>query len=167
MKWITILLVPMVIFSLLLNCLILWQLQNARLALQEALEGAIQGVSDLARERIEYELAIEEEIPVQANILLERPLAVPISTTIPLSTTLETSVKLTLQGVQVPLQVAIPLNLQVPLKTQVPVDVGAFPLSTTVAFQTQLPIVIEISETPLADYLSRLQRELILLRAGL
>jgi len=167
MKWITILLIPMVIFSLLLNCLILWQLQNARLALREALERAIQGVSDLGQERIEYELPIEQEIPLQADILLTQPLEVPISTTLPFSSIVETSVNLTLQGVQVPLQARIPVNVQVPLKTQVPLDVGAFPISTTVAFRTQLPIVMEISESPLADYLSRLKQELILLRAGL
>lgn len=167
MKWITILLVPLVILSLLLNWLILWQWQNVRLALQEALEGAIEGVSDLRQERIEYELAIDQEIPLQADILLSQPLQVPINTTIPLSTTLDTVVNLTLQGVEVPIEVAIPIDLQVPLKIQVPVGVGQFPISTTVALHTRLPIVIEIGDTQLADYLLRLQQELIVLRAGL
>jgi len=167
MKWITILLIPLVILSLLLNWLILWQWQNARLALQEALDAAIEGVSDLRQERIELELAIDQEIPLQADILLSQPLEVPISTTIPISTTFDTAVNLTLQGVVVPVEVAIPVNLQVPLKTQVPVDAGLFPISTTVALHTRLPIVIEIGDTPLADYLLRLQQELILLRAGL
>jgi len=167
MKWITILLVPLVILSLLLNCLILWQLQNARLALQEALEGAIEGVSDLRQERIEYELAIDQEIPLQADIVLSQPLEVPINTTLRISTTFETSVTLTLQGLEMPIEVAVPVNLEVPLRTQVPVDVGQFPISTTMTLHTQLPIVVEISETPLADYLSRLQQQLTLLREGL
>jgi len=167
MKWITVLLIPLVILSLLLNWLILWQWQNARLALQEALDAAIEGESDLRQERIELELAIDQEIPLQADILLSQPLEVPISTTIPISTTFDTAVNLTLQGVVVPVEVAIPVNLQVPLRTQVPVDVGQFPISTTVALHTRLPIVIEIGDTPLANYLLRLQQELILLRAGL
>jgi len=167
MKWITMLLVPAVILSLLLNWLILWQLQNARLALGDALAAAAEGLSDLAQERIEYEFTIEQEIPVATSVLLTQPLQVPVSTTLPLSTTLEASANLTLQGMQVPLQVAIPVDLRVPLETQVLVDVGALPISTTVAFRTQVPVVIEISETPLADYLSRLQQQLILLRAGL
>jgi len=167
MKWITILLIPLVILSLLLHWLILWQWQNARLALQEALDAAIKGVSDLRQERIEYELAIDQEVPLQADILLSQPLEVPISTTIPIRTTFDTTVNLTLQGLEVPVEVAIPVDLQVPLKVQVPVDVGQFPVSTTVPLHTRLPIMIEISETPLADYLLRLQQELILLRAGL
>lgn len=167
MKWIAILLIPLVVLSLLFNWLILWQWQNVRLALQEALEEAIQGVSDLRQERIEYELVIDQDVPLQAGILLSQPLEVPISTTIPISTTLDTTVYLTLQGLEVPVEVAIPVDLQVPLKTQVPVDIGQFPISTTVPFHTRLPIVIEISETPLAEYLLRLQQELILLRAGL
>lgn len=167
MKWISIILVPLVILSLLLNWVILSQLQNARLAVQEALEGAIEEVSDLRQERIEYDLAIDQEIPLQADILLSEPLEVPINTTIPISTAFETSTNLTFQGLEMPIEIAVPVNLQVPLKTQVPVDVGQFPISTSVALHTQVPIVIKISETPLADYLSRLQQELMLLRAGL
>jgi len=167
MKWLTFLLIPLVILSLLLNWLILQQGQNARLALQGALDEAIRGLAELQEERFEYTLAIDQEVPLQADVLLSHPLEVPISTTIPITTTLETEVALRWQEVEVPIELAIPVDLRVPLETRVPVELGHIPISTTVAIRTQLPIVIEIGQTPLAEYLSRLQQELVSLRSGL
>lgn len=159
-------LLSLVLLSLILNGLLLTGLLTARQTVVQALDAGIQAVSDLKDETFETTVHVQQAIPIKADFPFRRTLTVPIDLVIPVSheiafrETLVIPVKTVLGqfDLEAPISLTIPISLTVPVKAEVPFTISeTLPISTNVTVDLILPVSIELSSTPLADYLEQLR----------
>lgn len=170
-----ILLFVLVLLSLSLNGLLLWQwwrfqqrveqtIENSKPIVQEALTQAISDLETFEQSTITADIHVQQEFPVQVEIPFRETIDVPIQTTIPISQEIKTTVFIDpLQtGLSIPTDVTVPVNLEVPIDLTVPVSIDrTIPISTTLPIDLNVPVAIKLSETELAPYLERLRTGLI------
>ncbi len=160
----------LVLVSLVLNGILLWQwwtfrqqtqqtIQQLRPLLQTSLAQASADLESFAQSTIEFELPVQQEFPVQVEIPFRESLEVPIQTTVPISQEIRTTITVTpLPGVNIPTEVTVPVNLDIPIDLTIPVAIDrTIPISTSVPLDIRVPIAIKVSETGLAVYLERLR----------
>ncbi len=171
----------LVLLSLALNGLLLWQWwsfqQQVKAAIRdfepivgEALSQAITDLETFENSTIEFNVQVQQEFPVQVEIPFQETLDVPIQTTIPISQEIQTTILIDpLQtGLSIPTDVTVPVDLEVPINLTIPVSVDrTVPISTTVPIDFNVPLSIKISETELAPYIGRLRTGLISLNQTL
>lgn len=165
------LLFVLVLVSLTLNGLLLWQWwtfqQRAVQAMQKfnpvITEGLSQAIADMQafeQSTVEFDIQVSQNIPINTEIPFNETLDVPINTTIPIDQQIATTVMIDpLQtGLEVPVDINVPVNIEVPVNMNIPITVDrTIPISTNVPLNMTVPISVKISETELAPYLERLR----------
>jgi hypothetical protein len=151
----------LVIALLVLNLLLLYTLNQARLAAIETLSEVETTLDDLAKEVIVYDIEVNQAVPMKADVPLNRTMEIPLKTAIPID-----------QVLTVPFQTpAGEVVLDVPVKTDFPIDIvvpvnfdQTINVDTTVQLNTTLPVKIDIAQTPLVGYLRQAKLDIAKLR---
>jgi hypothetical protein len=154
----------LVIALLVLNLLLLYTLNQARLTAIETLSEVETTLDGLAKEVIVYDIEVNQAVPLKADVPLNRTMEIPLKTAIPID-----------QVLTVPFQTpAGEVVLDVPVKTDFPIDIvvpvnfdQTINVDTTVQLNTTLPVKIDIAQTPLAGYLRQAKRDIAKLRSRL
>ena len=166
----------LVLLSLALNGVLIWQWLNFRaqalvladqaLAMAgqaEALrQGAIDAIAGYRRElrgvtefEFEYNVQIDQTLPIDAVVPFHERLEVPIQTTIPIDQEIQTTVNLQIPqfGLDIPVDVAVPIQVDVPIDLKVPVEIDRdVPIQTTVPISLEVPISIDLADAGLLHY---------------
>lgn len=153
-------LISLLVLSLLLHVLTLGSLLRVRTVAIGQIDALIKYTEQVEQDTIRVNIAIQQPIPIQATIPFNEQLNVPIKTTFPISDTID--VETPLGNIPLPVRMTFPIDLQVPITVSQTVDI-----STTVNLDLDVPIVIPVSETPLASYLGELRQALRALADGL
>ena len=177
-KFIIFILFILVLASLALNGLIIWQLlmvqqriQNvaaeAGPTIQESLDEIIIDLEKLEGAALEFDIAVDQDFPVDTEIAFSDTVEVPIQMTVPISQTIETTVFLELVGgVELPVDIAVPVNVEVPIDNTVVIPIErTIPISVTVPLKEDFLIEIDVAESDLALQIARLREGLISLNA--
>lgn len=165
------LLFVLVLLSLTLNGLLLWQWwtfqQQAMQAIQrfnpvinEGLSQAIADMQEFEQSTVEFNIEVSQNIPIDTEIPFNETLEVPINTTIPIQQQIATTIMIDpLQsGLEIPVDINVPVDIEVPVDMSIPITVDrTIPISTNIPLNMTVPISIKISETELAPYLERLR----------
>ena len=154
----------LVIISLILNLVLLYALNLARLTAIEALGRAEAMVDSLTNKVIVYDLVVNQAVPIKTNVPVNRTVEIPINTVIPID-----------QVLRVPLQTPagerildVPVKTDFPISLVVPVDFNeTIPIDTVVQLNATIPIEIDVAQTPLAGYLQQIKMDLARLRSRL
>jgi hypothetical protein len=154
----------LVIALLILNLLLLYTLNQARLTAIETLSEVETTLDGLAKEVIVYDIEVNQAVPMKAGVPLNRTLEIPLKTVIPID-----------QVLTVPFQTpAGEVVLDVPVKTDFPIDIvvpvdfnQTINVDTVVQLKTTLPVEIDIAQTPLAGYLKQAKWDIARLRSRL
>ncbi|MBI3241570.1 MAG: hypothetical protein HYZ49_04675 [Chloroflexi bacterium] len=163
--WSQILLWVIAVTSLLLNLIVINTLLSVRRQAGQAFAEAAGMVDDLKSSRFDYAVNIDEDLPIAANVPIDFTVQVPISETIPISTTVSVPIQFPLIGrrtIEVPISTRIPISLtvEVPIKQTIPI-------AANVPVQFDVPISIELTDTPLAQSLDEVELILLGLADGL
>ncbi len=151
--------------SLTLNVFIVSALLAVRQQAGEAFLSAAGMVGDLKAGRFDYTVNVDEDLPVEATVPINFNVQVPISETIPISTTVSVPIQFPLIGtrtINVPISARVPISLtvEVPIKQTVPI-------AATIPVEFDVPISIELADTPLAQSLDEVELILLGLADGL
>jgi hypothetical protein len=165
----------LVLLSLSLNAVLLWQWWQFREQIEEVSllvrpivhEALTQSISDLEafeQSTLQFDVAIEQELPIQTVIPFEETLEVPIETSIPIDEEFSTTVSM----FGLPTDVTVPINMEIPIDLDVPVTIDrSIPISATVPLNMDVPISIPVRETEISPYLERLRTSLLFLEETL
>jgi len=168
------LLFVLVLLSLTLNGLLLWQwwtfqqqavqtIQEFNPVINQGLSQAIADMQEFEQSTVEFNIQISQNIPIDTEIPFNETLDVPINTTIPIEQQIATTIMIDpLQsGLEIPVDINVPVNMEIPVNMNIPITVDrTIPISTEVPLDMTVPISIKISETELAPYLERLRLSL-------
>jgi hypothetical protein len=154
----------LVIALLILNLLLLYTLNLARLTAIETLSQVETTLDSLANEVIVYNIEVNQAVPMKADVPLDRTMEIPLKTVIPID-----------QVLTVPFQTpAGEVVLDVPVKTDFPIDIvvpvnfdQTINVDSVVQLETTLPVEIDIAQTPLAGYLRQAKLDIAKLRSRL
>jgi hypothetical protein len=168
------LLFVLVLLSLTLNGLLLWQwwtfqqqtvqtIQKFTPIINDSLSQAITDMQEFEQSTVEFNIQVSQNIPIETEIPFNETLDIPINTTIPIEQQIATTVMIDpLQtGLEIPIDINVPLTMEVPVNMNIPITINrTIPISTSIPFDLTVPISIKISETELAPYLQRLRTAL-------
>jgi hypothetical protein len=167
-----ILLTILTLLSLALNGVVIFGLVWARQIALDAQQTALNTVADarsivtgVGDDTFSYTFKVQQEIPVNASVPFNDEITVPIRATIPISTVVIIPVNAGLLGtfdVDVPVRTMIPVNLDVTFPVSQTVDVA-----TTVPLNVDVPIEVPLADTPLVDYMEKLDAGLARLEEAL
>jgi hypothetical protein len=174
LKAVLVTLFVLVLFSLGLNIYIIMQLRNAQLEaqraareigppLQESLSQTIADLEDFEQSTLEFNIPVEQEFAVEAEIPFDETIEVPIQLTVPISQVVETTILIDpLQtGFEIPVDIAVPIAIEIPIDETLAFPIKrTIPISTTIPLKVDVPIVINVAETDLAQYVTRLREGL-------
>lgn len=174
-KIVIVILFILVLLSLGLNGLLMWQwwsfrqqvkatMQEFQPVIHEALGQAIAELETFEQSSLEFEIQIQQDFPVQVEIPFNETVEVPIQTTIPIKQEIQTTVVIDpLQtGLEIPTDVTVPVDLEVPIDLNIPVSIErTIPISTTIPLDLNVPLSIDVGQTDLAPYIERLRSALI------
>jgi hypothetical protein len=156
-----VLLAVLTVLSLALNGVILFGLVRARQIALDAQQIALNTVGDtraivvgVSDDTFSYTLEVEQEIPIATSIPFNEEVTVPLRTTIPISTVVSIPINAGLLGtfdVDLPVHTLIPVDLELSVPISQTVNIA-----TTVPLDVDVPIVIPLAETPLVDYMEKL-----------
>ncbi len=163
----------LVVLSLTLNGLIIWQLLMARqqvqrsareigTIIQESLDRTIADLENVEDTSIEFNVAVNQDFPIDTEIAFEETIEVPIQMTVPISQTIDTVIFIELVGgVEVPVDIAVPVNVEIPIDNTIRVPFArSIPISTTIPLSTEVPINIDVGESQVAGQIVRLRQDL-------
>ncbi len=166
-----VLLFVLVILSLSLNGILLWQWFSFQQQVQSLvrpsramLQQAIADLGTFQEATIQFNIPVNENIPIQAEVPFREALEVPIHTTIPIKQEVSTTVLVDIPeiGATVPIDITIPVDMEVPVDLSVPVSIDrTVPISTTVSLDLSVPISVKVSETGLAELVGQLRQSLV------
>lgn len=142
----------LVIASLVLNLVTLRQLVLARRAARQAVADATATVANLQELQITHSVIIDQDVPIDVVVPLDETVSIPINTTIPVDTVVTVPVEAGVLGtfpVEIPILATIPVDLEV----DVPLEQNLI-IQTDVPLHLEIPIEIDIAETPLRDSLA-------------
>lgn len=163
--WSYILLWVIAVTSLTLNVFVISALLAVRQQAGEAFASAAGMVGDLKASRFDYTVNVDEELPVEANVPIDFTVQVPISETVPISTTVNVPIQFPLIGARI---ISVPISTRVPISLTVKVPIKQnIPIATTIPVQFDVPISIELADTPLAQSLDEVELILLGLADGL
>lgn len=171
----------LVVLSLSLNGLLLWQwwsfqqrvdraLRDFQPVIQEALSQIIADLETFEKTPFEFEIQIQQDFPVQVEIPLDNTVEVPIQTTVPIKQEIKTTVMIDplRSGLEIPTDVTVPVDIEVPIDLTVPVAIDqSIAISTTVPIDLKVPVSLNVSEMGLANYIERLRTGLVSLEQAL
>lgn len=164
-SWSYILLWVIAVTSLTLNVFIVSALLAVKQQAGEAFLGAAGMVGDLKASRFDYTVNVDEELPVEASVPIDFMVQVPISETIPISTTVSVPIQFPIIGTRT---ITVPISTRVPISLTVEVPIKQnIPFAATIPVQFEVPISIELADTPLAQSLDEVELILLGLADGL
>jgi hypothetical protein len=151
----------LLVVLLILNLIVLYALNLARLTAVETLNKVETTLDNLANEVIVYEVEVNQAVPIKADVPFNQTVEVPLNTIIPID-----------QVLTVPLQTpAGEVVLDVPVKADFPIDIvvpvdfnQTINVDSVVRLDTTLPVEIDIAQTPLAGYLDQAKLDMAKLR---
>ena len=144
----------LVIVSLSLNGILIWQLLQVRDLAYNSLEQIITITGNIEQEEIVIPVEINESFPVTTSVPFEYSQDFPIDTTVPVSTTISVPFDI----MQTTINVDVPINFVVPVNLSVPVSLSkTFEISTTVPVQFSTEVRVKLSDTPIPGYLEELR----------
>lgn len=160
----TLILWGIVIQLWILNLVVLFFLNQARLTAIENLNKAETMLDKLANEVVSYDIQVNRPIPLKADIPFKQKLDIPINTVIPID-----------REIQVPFNtpagdviIDVPLKTDFPIDMVVPVDFNqTVNVDTVVQLDTTVPVEIAVAKTPLLGYLEQIKQDLVRLRSRL
>lgn len=165
-----IILLILIVLSLALNAVVIAGLLNARDAAVEAIDQGLQVLDGLEEERFETVIRVQETIPVNEAIPFRRELVVPVDVIVPIYD--EIAIQETFEvpistpfldfNIDIPVSATVPIEMEVPVAIQVPIAISeTIPISTEVSIDLTVPVVIEVADTALPEYLEQLRALLI------
>lgn len=156
-NWAILCLVALLLLSLALQLWTYLALQRVRTITKAQLVLLTAELHNAQRESIRFDVPIQHSVPFSTSIPVREQIIVPISTTVSLSETVPIPI-VTPFGTT---SFDVPVRMDVPVRTDVPVTLDErFVVDTTVDLDFTVPLEVELSETPLASYLRRLERAL-------
>jgi hypothetical protein len=141
----------LVIVLLLVNLVTLRQLVLVRRVAREAAANAADIVADLQTTHFTYTVLIDQDVPIYAETPLNATITVPIRATLPVDTIVTVPVDAGLLGafdIDIPINAAIPIDLEV----DVPIN-QTFTIQTDIPLYLEVPVEIDVAETPLNESL--------------
>jgi hypothetical protein len=141
----------LVIVLLLVNLVTLRQLVLVRRVAHEAAANAADIVADLQTTHFTYTVLIDQDVPIYAETPLNATITVPIRATLPVDTIVTVPVDAGLLGafdIDIPINAAIPIDLEV----DVPIN-QTFTIQTDIPLYLEVPVEIDVAETPLNESL--------------
>ena len=106
------------------------------------------GIDELRNASIVYDVVIDESIPINMSVLIDMEVPVDIQEEIAVSTTVFTRLPPLNIPYNFPISTTIPVDIQTSIPIQEQVDIN-----DTIPVQFDVPIVINVSETPFAQSL--------------
>lgn len=160
----TLILWGIVIQLWILNLVVLFFLNQARLTAIESLNKAETMLDKLANEVVSYDIQVNRPIPLKADIPFKQKLDIPINTVIPIDREIQVPFKTPAGDVMidVPLKTDFPIDMVVPIDFNQTVNVD-----TVVQLDTTVPVEIAVAKTPLLGYLEQIKRDMVHLRSRL
>jgi hypothetical protein len=116
-------------------------------------------VADLQTMQFTHTVLIDQEVPVYAETPLNETITVPINTTLPVDTVVTVPVDAGLLGsfdVDIPINAAIPVDLEVDVPIQ-----QTFTIQTDIPLYLEVPVEINVADTPLHDSLGEVNAALL------
>lgn len=157
----------MVVASLAMNLILLWQWLSFQRQAQEmaqmadlAMTQAAADLSELQQTTIQMTIPVRQQIPIKTEVPFKDTIKVPIHITIPIDDKIKTQIFIKMPdfGVDVPIDVSIPVKMDVPVNMEVPVTIDRkIPINTTIDLALDVPIALNIGETEFAGYIDRLR----------
>ncbi len=151
----------LVIILLILNLLLLYALNLARLTAVETLGEVEATLDSLANEVIVYNVELNQAVPIRADVPFNQTMEIPLNTVVPIDQVL--TVPFQMGGSEVELDV--PLKADFPIDMVVPVEFNeVVNVDTTIQLNTTVPVEIDIAQTPLVGYLKQARLDIAQLR---
>ncbi|MDX1520204.1 MAG: hypothetical protein R3264_01080 [Anaerolineae bacterium] len=160
----------LVLLSIGLNVFILMQLREARQAarqtipeLQAALSQTAADLEALEQSNLELSIDIVQEFPIETEIPFNETIEVPIQLTVPISQVIETTVVLNIVGgIELPVDIAVPVDVEVPINNTVVIPIDrTIPISTVIPLDVTVPVAIDVGETELAGFVTKLREGIV------
>jgi hypothetical protein len=151
----------LVIILLILNLVLLFALNLARLTAIETLDRVDTMLDDLSNEVIVYNVELNQPVPLKADVPFSRTMQIPLNTVIPIDQVLSVPLKTPTGDVvlDVPVKTDFPINMDVPVDFNETINVD-----TVVHLNTTVPVEIDIGRTSLVGYLGQAKLEIAKLR---
>jgi hypothetical protein len=137
----------LVLFSLLLNVVILGQLLQMRRTAQLAVAETSAILESIQDATFALSIPIEETIIIEADLPVDETILVPIVTELPISTTVTVPVDAGVLG-EIPLNIPIEATVPINFTTDVSID-QTFAVRAPVALDLDVPVEIAMVDTPL------------------
>jgi len=161
----------MVVASLALNIVLIWQWLSFQRQVREmaqmadlAMTQAVADLNELRQTTINITIPVNQKIPIKTEVPFKDTIKVPIHTTIPIDDKIQTQIFIKMPdfGVDVPIDVSIPVKLDVPVNMEVSVPIDRkIAIDTTIDLALDVPIALNIGETEFAGYIDRLRLTLM------
>ncbi len=151
--------------SVLLNVIILRQLLLARQVALQSVRDSIAVLEGLQGQIIEYTFSVDQAVPIAADIPIQETVPITIDDEFPINTSVTVSVPLGPLGSA---PVTVPISTVVPIQKTFNITIDqTFSLETIVPVQFDVPIVVNVAETPLYAALEDTRARLLLLEQDL
>jgi hypothetical protein len=161
---ILILLALLTLISLALNAAIIFGLLRAQEIALTTVGDARALVTGIGDDTFSYTFEVRQEVPIAASIPFNEEFTIPLKTTIPINTTVVVPIDLgfTSYDLEVPIRTVFPVDLEFTVPVSKTVDIA-----TTVSLDVDVPIEIPIADTPMVDYVEKLDEALAHVEAQL